>query len=690
MIANVNRLYSFRFLAQACVGALIGALIALTLAAFLLQIGGRPSEMPGDLLSWNLHNVWPKPREKGFYLFSLFLGTLGAYLASARLWVMPSIVNWIFLSLSIPIVTFIAAHILMQNDNFSYLYATLGVALCFIYFASRKSVKISSDKNFLVNTGIFKWKNYLILLSLITLILIPKSFVDVAVRIGMEFHVAGTIIGPALYSLNKHLIPGIDYYTQYSMGQPWLFSFLLGHSAEKAMLNYVIFAIMTTWIFFAQLLWLMRWLYRSWIPATIVTFLFLILLFHGERHFFDPSSSVLRYPLLGVSAWLLARWIANPLAISRNLMLAAVIALSIFMNTETGIITSIAVTVAAFTQGRRFLPTFLSMAILGTTSLCFLIALIFIAFGTQTFSLLFLNKLFVPLFYFGQYGFGGTPILWNLSSLNWIYNLVVPGIILATLGLLIRSSHSELDKPRLAVLVFFAISGLLMMAKFINMSLIALWLMNSLGFLVILMWWANTLALKLKDNEIKIPFLHNSVSASTTCWGIIGIAVFLFAAFVSDGRNPAALGLASWVKYPSLARSFFYKEDVCTHLACFPGKPSQKDIDLIKQKTKPGEQVAIIDLYDWTYLIGAHRPPLMLFIPSTVIFTKYQLTESLNRLKDVPYLFLVKGKDDVLNFSHDDLKKGLAPTFSKDYVYDGEGENLVAWKRKNFVANNNH
>jgi hypothetical protein len=676
MTANINRLYSFRLLAQACAGALAGTLIAMTLAACLLSVGGRPTEMPGDLLSWNLHNVWLKPREKGFYLFSLLFGTIGAYFAAARLWAMPSLVIWLFLAITIPFVSSVANHVLLNNDGFLSLYLMSGAVLFFVYLASSKSLEIVSNKTSPANTGIFNWKNYLFFLTLVTILLIPSSFIHVASRIGMEFHVAGTIIGPALYSLNKHLIPGIDYYSQYSIGLPWIFSFLLGESPERAILNYVIFAIMTTWIFFAQLLWLMHWLYRSWIPAALVTFLFLILLFHGDRHFFDPSSSVLRYPLLIMSAWLLARWAENPLSFARNTTLAAVIACSIFLNTETGIITSIAVCAAALTQGRRFTSALSSMFILGTITLFCLACLMIIAFGPKTFSVEFLNKMLLPLFYFGQYGFGGTPIIWNLNDYNWLYNLVVPGIVLATLGLLIRTNHTELDKPRLAVLVFFAISGLLMMAKFINMSLIAIWLMNCLGFIVVVTWWANTFALKLK---------HYSILAYLICWATMGYSAYSFTKHINDSRNPALLGLKSWLTYPSLARSFSHKQRkqiVCKDLTCFSDKPSQKDIDLIKQKTKPGEQVAIIDLYDWTYLIGAHRPPLMLFIPSVDIFTKQQLTESMRRLKGAPYLFLVKGKNGAFNFNHQDIINILSPTFRKDYVYDGEGENLVAWKRK--------
>jgi hypothetical protein len=465
----------------------------------------------------------------------------------------------------------------------------------------------------------------------------------------------------------------MDYYSQYSIGQPWLFSFLLGKSADQAITNYVIFAILTTWLFFAQLLYLLHWLYKSWMTASIITFLFLLILFHGDRHFFDPSSSILRYPLLGVCAWIFARWIERPTKI-RQITLAGILALSIFFNTETGIISIIAVSFASFIQNKRITSIVYSLLTLGVITLFLLITLIISIFGFRTLQIEFLTNMLTPLVYFGKYGFGGWPIAWNLDDLNWFYNLAVPGIALGTLALIIRSKNTEPDQPRLAILAFFAITGLLMMAKFINMSIIGLWQMNSLGFFILLGWWGNVWVLK--NHPLKQYLI----------WSIMACGAYYLLNYANDSRNPATLGLQSWVSYPSLARSILYREKGCENFECVENQAGIKDIELIQERTSPDEQVAIIDLYDWTYLIGAHRPPLMFFLPSSVIFTKRQLTESLQRLKTTRYLFLPKGKDKIFNFGHEDLKNGIAPTFTKDYVYDGEGERLIAWKRKNIAG----
>lgn len=291
----------------------------------------------------------------------------------------------------------------------------------------------------------------------------------------------------------------------------------------------------------------------------------------------------------------------------------------------------------------------------------------------------------MPLLYFGKYGFGAVPIVWSLKDLNWFYNLVMPGIVVGTLGLLIHAKELELDKARLAVLIFFTTCGLLMMAKFINMSLIGLWQMNSLGFFIVTMWWCNNAIQQYKSKTWRLPLLDCTVRTSLPLWILVTSGALYLVSFGQDSRNPMTLALRSWLDYPSLASIVFSKETICNKSNCLQGNPSPADIALIKSKTKEGEQVAIIDFYDWLYLIGAHRPPLLLFLPSTTIFTQYQLSESLRKIQLSPYLFLAKGDNGVFNFSHDDLKDGLSASFNKDYIYDGEGERLVAWRRVNLI-----
>ena len=162
MSTKINRLQSFPLLGQASMGALIGFLMALIVAGSLFDVGGRLQEMPSDLLSWNLHNLWHKPREKGFYLFSLLFSTAGAYFTTRRRWFTPYQVVWGFLAISIPVMTSLAQHVLQDNDCFYYLYSTTACSMLFIFIANRKSEDISIHSLPKYNSDIFNWKIYLI------------------------------------------------------------------------------------------------------------------------------------------------------------------------------------------------------------------------------------------------------------------------------------------------------------------------------------------------------------------------------------------------------------------------------------------------------------------------------------------------------------------------------------------------
>src|SRR5947209_4023405 len=94
---------SLRLFAHACIGVVIGVLLALAVARLLLPPDG--SLRSEGILPSNLHRGFMKPREKGFYLLSLVFGAAFGYFATFR--VLPqralSIALWLVLFLSVPI-----------------------------------------------------------------------------------------------------------------------------------------------------------------------------------------------------------------------------------------------------------------------------------------------------------------------------------------------------------------------------------------------------------------------------------------------------------------------------------------------------------------------------------------------------------------------------------------------------------
>src|SRR5262249_16464137 len=112
-------------------------------------------------------------------------------------------------------------------------------------------------------------------------------------------------------------------------------------------------------------------------------------------------------------------------------------------------------------------------------------------FGPPALTIQFFMGLIEPLTIYGIAGFGAWPIAWTLREWNWFYNLAAPGITLATIGIMPRIVGTGLvDRPRATLVTFFSVCGVLMAAKFINMSIVSVWQVNALGFLIVLGWWA--------------------------------------------------------------------------------------------------------------------------------------------------------------------------------------------------------
>jgi hypothetical protein len=698
----------FRLFAQACLGVVVGVLLAVAIARIAFPADGRPATIPEGLLAWNLPNVWLKPREKGFYLLSLVLGGICSYFATYR--ILPGKITgrcfWLTLVFSVPFGNLVISRTLAGSSFFVPALVAIGIGGALVgltYLRGQPLAAIAQCSRETPESHPQRWP-YLVILGIMTLILVPSSFEAMAARIGLNIHPVSFLIGPALYSLGNGLLPGLDYYTQYSIGVPWLFHFVMGQSAEHAVFVYVIIVIVATWLFYAHLILLLQWLYRSWIAAAIVAFIPLMLSFVYPSEFpapyFAPSSSILRYPLLTICAMLTGYWAEAPARPARLASIAAATALSIFLEIETGIIMMVAAPMTIFLTHpwRSYIirPIFVFVAI----SLAVFAAIIFAVFGSAVFQIEFMRRLFEGIILYGTSGFGGWPANWTLGEWNWLYHFVAPGASLATMAVIARTANLQsFDKRRMAVLGFLATSGLMLLAKYGNMSLAAVWQMSSIGPLSVLGWWCVALIRRIDPNMIVqgsyVGFprdmpgqaalrgwrqraypLRNVVTAAM----VILAAVFVFSP--SESRNPGRYGLRAWANFPSLLKWPFSRPKGCVRMDCVPNLPAASDVELITSRTRPGEQVAIVsDLYDWAYLLAAHRAPLMFFLPSVDIFTRVQLEESLRRINNVNYLFVPKGSNGQPDIWLADLSAVIVPLLGTKFQKDGEGERLVAWKR---------
>ena len=482
---------SFRLFAQACLGVVVGVLLAVAIARMAFPADGRPTAVPDGLLSWTLPNIWLKPREKGFYVLALALGGMFGYFATYR--ILPGRITtrnlWLTLIVSVPVVNLIIARTLGGASFLIPGLAALGLgaALATLICKAGRAARCEPGQiPPLRPASVRSFGPILLILAIMTLLLIPSSFTAVAAKIGLNHHPVAFVIGPALYFLGNGLLPGMDYYTQYSIGYPWLFHFVMGQSAGQAVVACVTTVILATWLFYAHLVHLLQWLYRSWTVAAIVAFIPLLLGFaypsDYPTSFIGPSNGVLRYPLLTVCAVLTAFWAETPARPGRLASIAAATGLAIFLEIESGIVMLVAAPMTVFLihpwRSSIILPIFAFIAV----SLAVFAATLLAVFGPAALQIEFLRRLFEGVVLYGTSGFSAWPSNWTLGEWNWLYHFVAPGASLATIGVIARTANLEsFDKRRMAVLGFLAVSGLMLLAKFVNMSLGAVWQMSAIG-----------------------------------------------------------------------------------------------------------------------------------------------------------------------------------------------------------------
>ena len=117
-VADYQATESFRLLAQACFGVIVGMLLAAAIARQALPPDGRPITVPEGLLT--LDNVWLKPRDRGFYLLSLILGGVCSYFATYKILAgrVTALCSWVALILLVPICNYTIGHALAGHSPF--------------------------------------------------------------------------------------------------------------------------------------------------------------------------------------------------------------------------------------------------------------------------------------------------------------------------------------------------------------------------------------------------------------------------------------------------------------------------------------------------------------------------------------------------------------------------------------------
>jgi hypothetical protein len=291
----------------------------------------------------------------------------------------------------------------------------------------------------------------------------------------------------------------------------------------------------------------------------------------------------------------------------------------------------------------------------------------------------YLAYLVEPLLIYGG-GFGALPIEW-VGGWHYLYNIIGPGTALATVGwvrAVVPAEQSPEARSRLSALCMLSVLALLMLSKFLNRSIVGAWHVDALCSVAVLAWWIRLGFASLPDRTL----LTSPLRFGTKSLAYLATAGLTLALLVTadDVRFPNHYALRAYVRYPSLLRSALAAHHhACSELDCVGKRIAQSDLDLIRDRTQAQARVAIFSPYDWAFLIDAQRPPKFTFLPSSFIFTRRQLADS---IAGVDLLFLPREPSSQFGIEHPELMQALIPELREHFVREAEGEVLVAWRRK--------
>ncbi len=697
----------FARLVGALFGVAMGAAVALGIACLVFP--ATPDGFETDrfgLLDWVKPQGRHEDREKALFFLTLALGgTLGwlgaaRYVAGRR----PTLASLVFLAALVPGATGLIGAAMTAQRPAAAAYAALAIAVVVaggwvvrrLAGDAPPAASRASDPGRPAATGqadrrpLPAWMAGALSVLVMTAFVVPLEATSIAATIGFDMHMASFMVGPATYSFADKLVPGIDYFTQYSVGTPWLFSFFLAPTATGTMVNAVWFVVAEMLLFQLSLLFFLRWFLRSWAWALVVGLACLMLQFGTPSPLYAPSSTSARYPLLMVCILLFVRWIGREGAWPAALALATALAGALFLNTETGIYVSAAVAIVTVIVGPGFVAPALRTIALGALTLVLFLVLNVVAFGPGVLQVEYLLRLLEPLlFYTG--GVGAWPIDWR-GGYHWIYNIVSPGIALASIGWVAASARlatPPCPRPRLAALAIVALVGLFMTTKFINMSIVGLWQVNAICLLVVIAWWVRALLSQLSPVR-KAPVVlqvgtrqlrlrRGSPQAEAAAAAALLLLVFLCT--ITDLRNPSLYAVPSYRTHPTVVNFLLGGPDAYPcgdRTGCVAPPVSAEDVALLDRLTGPRERVALLWFHDWPTLIEARRASKFQFIPSSTLFTERQLKDALQGLDMV---VLPRNPVETLGITNPNLARSLVPILRSDFKVVAETPSLLAWRR---------
>lgn len=489
-------------------------------------------------------------------------------------------------------------------------------------------------------------------------------------------HVVSYLIGPAQLAQVQGNLPNVNFFSQYSIGLPYLFSWLLSNDLTQVIKDYLYGITICVTLFSVFYYYLASRLYASRFWGLVFTLLMMILLANA-LFWTEPSSAPIRFFFFPICSIAILKMGLNN---SRSILFSSILcAVSILNNTETGFYTLLAIGAVLFvispswSQLLKRLGLFLLGAVLFSGILCFT------CYGRGVLSWQFLFGNIKPLFAYGLAGYGNYALTWYPKHWVWVQCLIMPGLAIITLSMLYYKNWTKRNLSNLEqALVFCCALGLLLLLKFMNRSYLAIGHINSGPLIIILgFYFVAALRFLVKTKHWRTGIVNSS--GFTILLLIFSLFLYTFRENTPD-RDYEVKYATTWLHLPSI---FNYVTRIST---------SNSDISLEEQiKTKlPDEDVALIQEFatsksepvwiysnnDWAYLILADRKPASTVLPLPYILLSQDLDLAQKRLAEGPkYFFVERGVS-----AHDNLIN-LFPHFYEHYQLLKQGKNLAAYEK---------
>lgn len=615
-----------RRLAVAAWGSCCGVLIATATTAALIAVNGdtedrpHPALLPSAYLKDFEVVPWQERYERIWFTLMCATGPLCAW-AAAR-WLQPS--PWLAfgaVAAAVPLLHWACQGVFAADPSIERLLACAGVLSIGVVFRAR-SVHDAVISTIAEVSGSDRmiWRTAALLCVPLTLVLVgllgPHHVPTVASECNTELHVASYLLGPSLYYKAPGVVPGLDFESHYGIGHAYAFSFAVGSGGlQKTLERYVVFLLVISVLYFlSAFLVLTDWLQNSW-AALAVTLALVVTSCEGLAYN-APSCWPIRYPFLFVFLFAAVRgvsvrwWCATA---------GGIAGLSTFWQTDIGLYT-LAAGVALYGAAWLFLGISIRQSVVFiVTGIGSFFAICAMLFGPRVLSPLFVERLFEPLLLYAT-GFGNQVFNWSVGWSYW-YNLIGPGLAIASVGVMIGYARRGEALPPRAVLYSAAASllGLAMLFKWVNRSIDILWGLNGGLVVAVTGWWLwlswRAVAKLVASKTRPAVGFARQVAVAVALLAVIVVAIrqdyFAANPNYQGGSSSPIVRACIWLdtfRNPINAVRKGIKPDI---------RPSPIDADAteyLHKHTRRTERVAVVCGADWNYLVDAGRAPRLYWL----------------------------------------------------------------------------